>query len=1182
MKTQFDAVSTPLLNGINLLEASAGTGKTYTIAMLVLRFIVERDSTINKLLVVTFTKAATEELKHRIRTKLVEAKRAIHQQPQSDDATVANWLRHLALTRPELTTELIKQRLELALLDIDQAGIFTIHSFCQRVLREHALESGQLFDAELTDDLSSIKQSCVDDFWRKQIYTRSLWDIAVLSADYATPDELLASIAAVPSNVLTADTTSQLLPDYQPLDAVLTQLKQIADNAAIHLKTTADTVQSRFNEGKFKDSYCHCFTEYYTVLKAWLNNESNLLPSKEALNLLTHTGLIEGLHGGKFRAAKGQRSAERKADYLASFAINTTVFDQLAQAAKNSSLLFRRALLESLRLELNAQLQKLNVMSFDNLITRLAAVLQSEQGALLTAELQQRFTAALIDEFQDTDEHQWQIFSTVFATKTHALYLIGDPKQAIYKFRGADIYSYLDAQRKAEHQFTLSKNWRSQPYLISAVNVLFKRDQAFLLADLSFTPVAAAKSIQDGVLTYKNVTIAPMMLWQLPDNDASYWTAAKAATIIRTAVVNEILQLLNDDYRLQPQNRLLQAQDIAILVRSNGQARDYQQALRHAQVPSVINSTESVFSSIEARELYTLLQAVANPSDTNLLKQALSLPWFALNGQALYQFIHDETRLQQQMDYFLYYHTLWQQQGLMAMMHDLLNREHIKLHLATSPLAERQLTNLYHLIELLQQTALDEHLAIHKTIDWLAHAITKNSHSEHQQLRLESDDNAVKIITLHRAKGLEYAVVFCPALWQRHHSLTQEKLVISCHRSLSEHGTNQLIVDLGSDQFEAHRQLALQEELAEDLRLFYVAVTRAKYRCYLTWANVRFKETPNNSAMAWLLGDFAQADFLTQQKVLRGFSEDYPEAFAYHILTLSHDITGQYSAQRVHSHFSAKKRHRLLYSIWQMSSYTALSALSIADAPELPKDKVNEPLLITAPLIPDELPRGAHTGNVVHDLLEHNAFNELAQGKDISEQRDKACFRYGLSLTRPEQLNELLTAVVSTPLSSDDRGFCLRYLADTQCLKEMPFYLAMNAMDVQQINNILGDEPSYQSLSSKQMCGYLTGFIDLICQYRGRYYVMDYKTNSLADYTEDSLVDAMREHNYGLQYWLYTVVLHRYLQQRLTHYDYERDFGGVRYLFVRGMRPEIAMSAVYSSRPELIKVQALAALFLSN
>ena len=236
--------------------------------------------------------------------------------------------------------------------------------------------------------------------------------------------------------------------------------------------------------------------------------------------------------------------------------------------------------------------------------------------------------------------------------------------------------------------------------------------------------------------------------------------------------------------------------------------------------------------------------------------------------------------------------------------------------------------------------------------------------------------------------------------------------------------------------------------------------------------------------MAWLL-EFADADFSKQQAKLQAF-QDQAGAFAYQLLDVPGELNGSYQKAVADSQLQAKKRKRSLYTIWQMSSYTALSALSLHDAPELPEDKAGEQTLIAkseSGSAAMELPRGAHTGNVVHDLLENNAFIDLAQRKNIAVQRDKACQRYGLKLERPEMFDELLQAVVATPLSATHVDFCLMNLAEHQCLKEMPFYLSMQAMDVAQINHILQDTPAFQPLTAKQMCGYLTGFIDLICAF---------------------------------------------------------------------------------------------------
>jgi exodeoxyribonuclease V beta subunit len=1170
----FDPVQTELLRGVNLIEASAGTGKTYAIAMLVLRFVVEQGVAIDKMLVVTFTKAATEELKDRIRSRLAEAKRALNRQKDNIDSSVIDWLNNL-----DMEPELVKQRLTLALLNIDQAGIFTIHSFCQRVLREHALESGQLFDAELTGDLAAIKQACADDFWRQQLYNRSAWEAAVLTATYKTPDQLLASVDFIADHV-------HIFPPAESLDTALKELQGLVDSAKTELEQCAKSLTENFADQKFRSSYTDAFEQHCCSLNNWLRGHTAQIPCSDAFALLTGDGLTDALNGNQFRANKTQTSAQRKAGYLAGLKINTAPFDALAKAIAKITLIFRRTLLETLRLELDKRLQQLNVMSFDNLITRLAEALQGENGMLLIAGLRQRFEVALIDEFQDTDDSQWFIFSSVFASPSQYLYLIGDPKQAIYKFRGADIYSYLEAQKQAEHQFTLGKNWRSHPHLVEAVNTLFQREQTFLLEDLIFKEAGAAKSADDGELHFAGQAVAPMMLWQLPESDTKTggWRPDRkdAAEAICTSVINEVIELLNGHYTLHPGNQALQPKDIAILVRTNRQARDYQAALRSAGVPSVLNSTESVFAAQEANDLYVLLQAIASPGDNGLLKQALMLNWFGLDGPSFHQLINDDTALDGWMSRFLSYYQDWQQMGLMAMMQHVLAQEKIRANLSKTLTAERRLTNLTHLIELVQQAAVDEHLAINKTLDWLRTAISKadcdKTSAENQQLRLESDDDAVKIVTMHRSKGLEYPVVFCPCLWQRSNRLNNEKSLLKCHAPMPEsNGKGRMIIDLGSEDFELHRAQALKEELAEDLRVLYVAVTRAKYRCYTVWADARFENAANDSAMAWLLG-FSDADFGRQQTLLQEFKARAEHIFDYRLLDVPCAIKGAYQKTAPHVEYFAKKRQRSLYTYWQMSSYTALSALSLDEAPELPEDKAREQQEKSAQA-PKELPKGAHTGNVIHDLLENNIFIDLARGKDISEQRDKACQRYGLKLEQPEIIDALLEAVVATPLSDADSDFCLMNLPESRCLKEMPFYLSMQTMNARQINLVLQDAPAFQPLTAKQMCGYLTGFIDLVCEYKGLYYVMDYKTNGLPDYGRDTLTYAMREHNYGLQYWIYTVALHRYLQNRLPDYDYETHFGGVRYLFVRGMQPELAMSGVYQERPDFDKVEALTALF---
>lgn len=1175
---KFDAIATPLHTGISLIEASAGTGKTYTIAMLVLRLVVESDLPIEKILVVTFTKAATEELKDRIRSRLADAKRILAGTNNNNDAIIDAWLR-----QTNLTTETIKRRLDNALLDIDQAGIFTIHGFCQRVLKEHALASGQLFDAELTEDLATIKQACADDFWRRNIQNRPSWEAAILSKDLSTPDALLGSLSFVPED-------AAIYPENKNLDAVLIELKQATEQAKTFLKGYSEKLNTHFEGKSFKDSYKTKFLGHIDSLDGWLNGYSAQLPSAEALSLLAYDGIYDGLNGTQFRSNKNQTSDQRKSEFMAVLAINTQPFDELADKMRYITVILRRNLLETLRTELDKQLEQLNVWSFDSLISHLAKALRGERPQYLIDELRQRFHAALIDEFQDTDNNQWHIFSTLFATENHRLMLVGDPKQAIYKFRGADIYSYLEAQTQAQHRYTLGNNWRSHPQLVDAVNRLFQREHAFLLPDIAFHPTQAALTGFDGALTQNGADCAAMILWQLPKSESSsgHWQSNKneAAQAVRVAVANEIVELLNGDYHLEfpskSTKRKILPQDIAILVRTNQQAREYQAILRLVSVPSVLNSTESVFTSEEALHLYTLLLAVAHPGDINLLGQALALSWFGYDGQSLYKLLNNESEIDKILAEFLGYFQLWQQHGVMTMMQSLLTQEKIVPVLAASELDERRLTNLQHALELVQQAVIDQHLGIHKTLNWLKSAITKAvlkpSGADNQQLRLESDADAVKIITLHRAKGLEYPIVFCPNLWQGNQRTNSKNPLVKYHLPDTDNAkANRLIVDLGSDTFEEHQTQAQFEERAEDIRLVYVALTRAKYRCYLAWADSRTEDKPNQSALAYLL-NFAEQDFSGQQTILQGLQTENAKAFAYRLLTVSDQLVGHYLQPDTNNVFSARKRRRSLYTNWQMSSYTALSALSLSDSPELPNDKADE-THNSVESAPDYLPLGAQTGNVLHELLEKIPFIDLANKRDISELREKSCQRYGLKLEQPDKIDELLYNTVVTPLSTTDRNFCLAAITDNQCLKEMPFYLSMPIFNTRALNRILQNQPTFQSLAHKQMHGFLTGYIDLICEYDGRFYVMDYKSNTLSDYGNEALIQAMREHNYGLQSWLYSVVLHRYLQQRLPAYRFNDHFGGVRYLFVRGMKPEIPMGGVYENRPALATIEQLSALF---
>ncbi len=1169
--TFLDCARTELQKGVNLVEASAGTGKTYAIAMLVLRFVTELGLPVDSILVVTFTKAATEELRSRIRGRLAEARDLLEGQLTEPDDTMLAWLETVS------DHEQVKKRLQLALFDIDRAGIFTIHSFCQRMLTEQALESGQLFDVELLADISHVNSEAVEDYWRRKIYTLPVTACAVLTGEFQTPGELYASVSRVGRNIISVQ------PKGLSIDDTIVEFEKSYNSLVEWWKHSSEDLYTCFinayEAGQFKKPLIDVFPDWWRTVSLFFTQEGAPLPAD--LHYLTQAGVQQTLNARKVPKAKQQA-------FLADWPFPEELIAAFLLAVDSLILAFRYDLILQLRHDVDARLHDQGHMSFDDLIVRLDEAL-SHEGDDLRNILSKRFNVALIDEFQDTDAAQWRIFSTLFASDTHYLYLIGDPKQAIYRFRGADIYSYFTAKNRAEYHLTLKHNYRSHPDLVYEVNRIFSsRPDSFSFDEklMPFQAVEPAKTDDNGSLYRGNEKLAVMNYCQLStysEDKTGRWTSGKAATRFLEYIVAEICNLLDSDnpvtIRKVVDGRVVEtdlvARDIAILVRSNDHADRYLKGLADAGVPAILSSKKGVFQTAECSELYTLLQALAAPGDSYSLKSAMTISWFNLSGNDLQHIWQSETAFDGWFNRFLNYYQLWQGDGFLTMMNSLLESENVYTTLANSPLAERRIANIHHLLELVQEVETAEKYGPDQTLIWLRSMIAGKPGVEDRELRLESDEQAVRIVTMHSAKGLQYPVVFCPYLWYRSSRLKTEKHLISCHDE-----QNNLIVDIGSENFETHRDLAIAEELAEDLRLLYVALTRAEFRCYTMWVDtnphMRVAQA-FDSALGYLLFPDSKPSFAEQSEMFADLS--MLEGVEHTVIDTEPEDLILYNPKRPYQGLLASltPTSRSLYSEYQMSSYSAMAALSehedhgsdvLAEEAEDAEERGDNILHLG-------LPAGANFGNLVHDSLEIIPFESLARQDDNRLELTRLCKRYGVAM-EPEDVQDFLATIVTTSLV-EEQGDCLPFaLADLnqqRCLKEMPFYFHMDHMETEALNVILQDEPTVVPLSHRTMRGYLTGFVDLFFEHDGRYYILDYKTNYLGDkctdYSEDKLVQAMASHNYGLQYWIYTLVLHKHLQNMTADYDYETHFGGVMYLFVRGMVPEIPGSGVYFTRPSL-------------
>jgi exodeoxyribonuclease V beta subunit len=1172
----FDSARAVFSKGISLVEASAGTGKTYAIGMLVLRGIVELGVTIEKILIVTFTKAATEELKTRIRNRLAEARELlIHRldvrpdrEAEQADATLIDWLDSLTDYRQAI------QRLQMALYDIDNANIFTIHGFCQRMLVDQALESGQLFNVELVTSVEHVISEVVDDFWRNEVYGLDALPCALLTATFETPEKLYASVSEFYKKV--GEVQPAEISVERATVAVLEKMEALRvwwekHSAGLYQLLVDGISSNHFNKGISEN-----FSGWFAAVSSFIDGSSLVFPGQ--LELLTESKLMSGLNGNKFRGE------EKKRAYLADWLLPTTEVEEFCRS-KDELILAFRLKLAGLKDEVRKRLLQQGTMGFDGLITNLAAGLDGEKGKQLCQVIGGRYSIALIDEFQDTDSLQYKIFSELFGYGAHYLYLIGDPKQAIYKFRGADIHSYFKARNSARNLLTLEKNYRSHPSLVAEVNRLFaSRSKPFLYDEdrLGFHRIIPGLAADSFDIVCDEKSLAGMVYCTLPahpEDKKGRWSSGKAADAFRTYVVEEICRLTGPDsttiYQSGELRRSLEPKDIAILVRSHRQGQQYLECLIEAGIPAVVSSRTSVFHTVEARELIVLLKAIASPTEIVRLKAAMTISWFDMQGSALVKIWQDEDQLAAWQAKMIFYHGLWQEQGLFAMMNRFIVNENILINLAGSRYAERSIVNLYQLVELIQEQESAENYGIGQVLQWLQRMHLLESGAAGGELLLESDEDAVQIVTMHGAKGLEYPVVFCPYLWYSSSRLEKEQFQIAVH----EHGKT--VIDLGSELFSGRKVLADQEEKAEDLRLLYVALTRAKVRCYTMWGDVK-KHTAVadsfGSALGYLLFPEGLCD--PQEQYVRF------EEIEAHGSSVHHQITAKVPTEKFKVKPETAELHplqpsrRSLYTDWQMTSFSGLATLSDYEYERatIPRIKAEAVVSIAVP----DLPAGAHFGNLVHDLLEEFSFSSLSflpSNPELLSQINRKCEKYGVDAS-VEDIAKLLACVVSSSLPE---GFRLRDLPIDKCLKEMPFYFRFNAFDTAGIFEILQGDPTVLPVSARQMKGYLTGFVDLIGLFDGKYYIMDYKTNYLGGdrhaYQPDQLVSAMQAHNYGLQYWIYSLVLHRHLQNLLPDYNYRQDFGGVMYLFVRGMSPDTPGSGIYFTVPDYDTLQQLNCLF---
>lgn len=1153
------------LAGMQVIEASAGTGKTWTLAALYVRLVLGhgRGEPLYppQILVMTFTDAATSELRGRVRERLAQAALFF----KDDDAVEADpFLHSLRDEFPQDSWPACAQRLDLAAQWMDDAAIFTIHGWSSRMLKQHAFDSASLFQQSRVEDSDALRLTAVQDYWRKWFYAVPMSQLGALQGLGSDPEALfdkLKSIWAESDKAPhVADDAAAVEKDPQALlqewDVWQAQSQQLEDTA--RQACTAD-VMALLNDAIAAKQIKGYRKDWPGKLAEWAQGEPLLQLSKKERS--TAQTLLE-----RFTTSTLQDKGWSAAANHIAFAHIQALCDHLNAEPEVGTQLLQHAAkhIASAYTQSKSQLAQFD---FSDLLQCLYYALRAPDGRLAAA-IRQQYAVALVDEFQDTDPWQYGALSTIYAEAPDSgLLMIGDPKQAIYSFRGADLDTYLAARNEAQAIYTLSGNFRSTAQVVNAVNHVFSQ-AVKPFGEVPFDTVEA-RNTKVQALQVDGRQQAAMTVWHV---SAATTRKDNLQQQLADLFASQMVQLLNAQAATPGQ--------MAVLVRSGIEAHVMRQALSQRGVRSVyLSERDSVYATQEAQDLWRMLRAVANPRSTQGLRAALATRLWGLSFDALEALFQDEDAWDALVEQFHGWQAVWQRQGFLPMLHRVLHDQAIPSRLLAAVDAqhfdgERRLTNLMHLGDLLQTASagLQGEAALVRYLEQQLH--NPKASGDTAQLRLESDANLVQIITIHKSKGLQYPLVFLP--------------FASGFRAEKEEGAD-------------------AERLAEDIRLLYVAMTRAERALWMGLApykgDMDGKIPQIKSAVSYLLQRQSPDDLVARLSTWSACADIVVQAAP------QADST-PYQPQLPERHWKpALQPQRRLHSRWWTASFSALTrelghAAPHATDPGDDRDARIDDALIdsatpaaasaeqSATLRYNDFPAGSSYGTLLHDLLEWQFEHGWPIAGDVAASREWTALlqmkaqRLKLDAEHSGVLDGWLQQVVQTPLPlrGAARPLVLAGLDPQKAWAEMSFTLPVHAVAANQLDalidqHVLPGQPR-SPLQPLQLEGMLIGFMDMVLEHQGRYFVLDYKSNRLASYAGTALQDAILQHRYDVQYTLYTLALHRLLRSRLPDYDYDQHVGGAIYLFLRGV--DQPGHGVFVDRPPRELIEALDAAFAQH
>lgn len=1149
----FDPLTIPIKNGIHLIEAGAGTGKTHAITNLYLRLLIEFSLSVENTLVLSYTNEAVINLKTKIRMIMSELLAMLI--ANNISPYYKEWYSRLP---NKLGAKLV---LETAIHYFDEAKIFTIHSFCNYILRENSLQTGLKNTWQILPDHSLILKEAVEDFWRCEFYSADQSVIQYLISNNYSPELLLKRVRMFvckpfllveqpTCNTHPAELLKQLNNKFYKARDLWNQYR--SDIAII-------LTSPKVNKIIYKPH----------ILQSWLEAMDKYLSSSNPNNIFNNFD--------KFTTSKIYKVNEFiRNNYELShqfFNICQDIND-ISDKIKNY---FEYILLIKLIYWCNSEIHRkqnyTRILSYDDLLGVIYTEIIIKNNKELINKIQTRFPTVLIDEFQDTNFVQYAIIKKIYFSNKNVVFLVSDPRQAIYNY--AENNTYLNARSEVTQIYTMHVNWRADNRLIKANNALFALYYQNPLDNITFE---TTKNYKQDLLWINNELEPPMQLWFIEEDTNKFnqsflskELAERNAVLITTT---EIIKLLKMGHlgsacigHTTEYCTPISGGDIAVLVQNYQQSLLISQSLSQAGISNIQYAPSSIFASEEAEQMEWLLAAVLDPNNKSYIRLVLLVFVANFDLNYLSKLIENEEYYNNWVDKLCNYKVLWNQYGFMHFFRLFISENHIVEQLLQYNYGKRKITNFLHLSELIHQAGYKKFMEF--SLQWLQKRRVMSTLSEKEdQLRIINDNkHSVKVLTIYNSKGCEYPIVFCPFLWD---SLLTNKNYVMQYDAASK-DSNILNLRLGINHYE--KILTKQEVLmAEKFRVFYVAITRAKQRCYIIFCKTKGTQ---NSPVFWFLRDqdktcsiFDKINLVIQpvQDVIN-VTKILANSYNSKISFTHTDSLIPKDNKNINTHENNIKKipyTNISKQAWKISSFTQLREQEnlgkILHLPFLEQDiEVDIGNYQPKNVMPSMLnfPRGANTGRCLHKIFENVNFSKVTYTSLVNTV-SSVLRKFGINQDWTFVVTDMIKHVLSTPLDTQEL-IVLNKIKEENCLKEFEFLYSSNSNLVATLKELF---PSYNyknsSINQKEYLLYMHGYIDLIFQASdGKFYLLDYKSNWLGPnldfYHKDNLEIVMTSKLYTWQYLIYTVALHRYLRNRLASYEYHSHFGGVFYLFIRGI-----------------------------